>query len=161
MAADVPKVRRVAHVVLYVDDPERSALWYQEILGMRVSARVSGGPYQGGVFLSFGEADHDIALFPAVSRGDKGREFEHLGLELDCEGDVQGLRRFYGKLLRHKVRIHEVLDHGVSVGIYFYEPDGHLLEVFCQLIPDGAAAIQELEENQGKADPVALEPLYD
>jgi catechol 2,3-dioxygenase len=65
-------------------------------------------------------------------------------------------------MLRKGVRIHEVLNHGVSIGVYFYDPDGHQLEVFCQVVPqEGGAAIAELTRNQGQADLTALEPLYD
>ena len=158
----IPKVRRIAHVVLYVSDPESSARWYGQVLGMQISARVPDGPYRGGVFLSFGQQDHDIALFPSASTAARGKEFEHIGLEVDCDGDIDHLRRLYGVMLRHDVKINEVLDHGVSIGIYFFDPDGHQLEVFCQLIPptDGRA-IAELSRNQGQANPIKLEPLYD
>lgn len=158
----IPKVKRVAHVVLYVRDPEASARWYSEVLGMLISATVSDGPYRGGIFLSFGEHDHDLALFPAAGRGERGQEFEHIGLEVDCGGDLDELRRLYGWMLKHDVRIHEILDHGVSIGIYFYDPDGHQLEVFCQLVPSaGGQAIAELERNEGQANPTTLEPLFD
>ena len=158
----IPKVRRVAHVVLYVRDPEASARWYSEVLGMGISATVSDGPYRGGIFLSFGEHDHDLALFPASGGGERGQEFEHIGLEVDCGGDLDQLRRLYGWMLKHDVRIHEILDHGVSIGIYFYDPDGHQLEVFCQLTPSaGGQAIAELRRNEGQANPTTLEPLFD
>ena len=158
---DIPKIRRVAHVVLYVRDPQASARWYQDVLGMRTSATVTDGPYRGGIFLSFGEHDHDLALFPGSAAG-RGTEFEHIGLEVDCGGDLDRLRRLYGSMLRQHVKIHEVLDHGVSVGIYFFDPDGHQLEVFCQLIPPaGGAAIAELARNHGQANPIDLEPLYE
>ena len=113
------------------------------------------------MFLSFGVQDHDLALFPSggVSRG---KQFEHIGLEVDCDGDLDQLRRLYGRMIRHEVKIHEVLDHGVSIGIYFYDPDGHELEVFCQLIaPENGAAIAELSRNQGQANPIPFEPLFD
>jgi len=157
----IPRIRRVAHVVLYVRDPEASAAWYSDVLGMRVSARVADGPYAGARFLTFGHSDHDLALFRAADGATQGREFEHIGLEVDCAGDLDALRRLYGSMLRRQVRILEVLDHGVSVGIYFHDPDGHLLEVFCQLIPFGPASIAELGRNGGQANPIALEPLYD
>lgn len=158
----IPKVKRIAHVVLYVRDPDASAKWYCDVLDMHISARVPEGPYRGGLFLSFGEHDHDLAVFPATSTADRGKEFEHIGLEVDCNGDLDQLRRLYGKMLQHDVRINEVLDHGVSIGIYFFDPDGHQLEVFCQLIPptDGAA-IAELGRNEGQANPIELTPLYD
>lgn len=157
----IPRVKRVAHVVLYVADPEASARWYADVLGMTVSARVAEGPYKGGVFMSFGEQDHDLAFFPAPAE-DRPARFEHIGLEVDCGGDLDKLRRLYGKMLRKNVRIHEVLNHGVSIGIYFFDPDGLQLEVFCQVVPAaGGAAIAELTRNQGQADVVPFEPLYD
>lgn len=157
---DIPKIKRVGHVVLYVRDPEASAAWYCKVLGMQISARVAEGPYAGGYFLSFGTHDHDIALFPGGEDVPKGREFEHIGLEVDCDGSLEKLQRLYGVLVENNVRINEVLDHGVSKGIYFYDPDGHQLEVFVQLTPfDDGAAIAELRENQGQADPIPLDPI--
>jgi hypothetical protein len=65
-------------------------------------------------------------------------------------------------MIRHNVRINEILDHGVSIGVYFFDPDGHQLEVFCQLVPTtGGAAIAELTRNQGQANPITLEPLFE
>jgi len=158
----IPRVKRVAHVVLYVKDPEASAAWYADVLGMKISARVPDGPYKGGVFLSFGEYDHDIALFPGSPDASRGKEFEHIGLQVDCDNDLDSLRRLYGRMLQKKVRINEVLDHGVSTGIYFFDPDGHQLEVFCQRVPFAeGAAIAELRRNQGQALNVSLEPLYE
>lgn len=157
----IPRVKRIAHIVLYVRDPAASAKWYGDVLGTRVSATVSDGPYRGGIFLSFGEHDHDLALFPAAAVADRGKEFEHIGLEVDCDGDIDQLRRLYGKMRKLGVRINEVLDHGVSIGIYFFDPDGHQLEVFCQLVsPANGAAIAELGRNEGQANPIALEPLF-
>jgi catechol 2,3-dioxygenase-like lactoylglutathione lyase family enzyme len=157
----IPKIKRVAHIVLYVRDPQASARWYCDVLGMQASATTAEGPYAGGIFLTFGEQDHDIALFPTTGTSERGREFEHIGLEVDCGGDLDHLRRLYGAMIRHQVRIHEILDHGVSIGIYFFDPDGHQLEVFCQLIPTaGGAAIAELRRNHGQAKPTQLEPLY-
>ena len=96
---DIPKIKRVAHVVLFVRDPEASARWYVDVLGMQVSARATDGPYKGSVFLTFGEQDHDIALFPTTDRSPRGREFEHIGLEVDCDGDVTRLQRRYESML--------------------------------------------------------------
>lgn len=157
----IPKIKRVAHVVLYVKDPEASARWYADVLGMKVSAQVLEGPYKGGLFLTFGEYDHDIALFPS-GHSSRGQEFEHIGLQVDCDNDMESLRRLYGKMIRKNVRIHEILDHGVSTGIYFFDPDGHQLEVFCQRVPfEGGAAIRELGRNHGQALPTQLEPIFE
>ncbi|MEJ2459138.1 MAG: VOC family protein, partial [Novosphingobium sp.] len=57
------RIAKIAHIVLFVKDPEASAKWYEEVLNMKVVARAADGPYKGGVFMSFGISDHDIALF--------------------------------------------------------------------------------------------------
>lgn len=155
------RIKRLAHIVLFVADPDASAAWYAKILGMKVVTKVADGPYAGGVFLTFGEHDHDIALFRKPEGATTGKEFEHLSMELDCAGDLDRLRRFHGMLLDSKVRIAEILDHGVSVGIYFYDPDGHMLEVLCQMTPPEQDPIAQLARNGGQADPIVLEPLYD
>ncbi len=156
-----PKIRRIAHVVLYVADPEASAAWYEDVLGMKIVTRVADGPYKGGLFLSFGESDHDIALFRAQPGASRGREFEHIGLELDSSS-IDDLRRVYARFRAKNVKVQEILDHGVSVGIYFFDPDGHMLEVLHQVIDRrGGAAIAELSANEGMAEPYELEPLAD
>ena len=68
-------------------------------------------------------------------------------------------------MLKHQLihpKINEVLDHGVSTGIYFFDPDGHQLEVFCQRIAfAGGAAIEEIGRNHGQALNIPFQPLYD
>ncbi|MEO5707876.1 MAG: VOC family protein [Alteraurantiacibacter sp.] len=148
------KVDRIAHIVLFVKDPEASARWYCEILNMKVTARAGDGPYKGGVFLSFGESDHDIALFKSAEGGPKGKEFEHVGLML-ASTRMEDLFNNHAFFEERGVQIAEILDHGVSVGIYFYDPDGHMLEVFCQNVPQsGGLSQQELARNQGQANPI-------
>lgn len=149
-------IKRIAHVVLYVTDPEQSAAWYQDVLGMKVVARVGDGPYKGGLFLSFGQSDHDIALFKAAPGASKGREIEHIGLELDSSS-IEDLKDVYARFKAKNVKVHEILNHGVSVGIYFFDPDGHMLEVLHQMTPhEGGAAIAELSANEGMAEPYDL-----
>ena len=128
-----PRIKRIAHIVLFVRDPEASAAWYKDVLGMEISSRIGDGPYKGGLFLTFGEHDHDIALFPGEPDVPKGREIEHIALELDCAKDLDVLRRVYATFLEKKVKVHEILDHGVAVGLYFFDPDGHMLEIFAPL----------------------------
>ena len=157
-----PRLRRIAHLVLYVKDPQASAAWYEDVLGMKISARVEEGPIKGGLFLTFGHHDHDIALFPGSPDASKGKEIEHVALELEGDYTLDNLRRVYATFLEKQVHVVEILNHGVSVGIYFLDPDGHMLEVLAQVVdPAGGAAIEELGRNGGMADPIELTPLYD
>lgn len=154
-----PRIKRIAHVVLYVRDPETSAAWYKDVLGMEVSSRVGDGPYKGGLFMTFGHHDHDIALFPGDPEASRGKEIEHIALELDGDKELNELRRVYATFLDKGVKIAEVLDHGIAHGLYFYDPDGHMLEIFAPTSDPGEATIAEFRQGEGKADPVTLTPL--
>ncbi len=147
------RVAKIAHIVLFVKDPEASAKWYSDVLNMKIVARAGEGPYKGGIFLSFGVSDHDIALFPGDPDASKGKEFEHIGLMM-AGTSMDDLRRNYSFFRDRGVEIAEILDHGVSTGIYFYDPDGHMLEVFCQQVPLDGTSQSELNRNEGQANPV-------
>ena len=56
----MPRIKELAHTVIYVSDLTTSRDWYCKHLGMTV---VVDSPERKGSFLSFGESDHDIALF--------------------------------------------------------------------------------------------------
>ena len=120
-------VKKVGHVVFNVRDPEASARWYKKVLGMIETARG-----EGGIFLSFGEQDHDIALFAAPAGAVPSKlGLQHVGLEI--EGGIEELRGLHARLLANDVAITEIADHGIAWGVYFLDPDGIELEFFARL----------------------------
>ncbi len=151
------RIRHVGHVVLYASDPEASAEGYCDLLGMEIVTRFEGLP---GVFLSFGTRDHDIALFKAPGGGAfRNAELQHVAFELD--GGLDDLKRFHARLVERDVTIEAVVDHGVSYGVYFRDPDGHRLEVFYQRVPNDGASKRMMAEIGAIADPVDLAGVTD
>lgn len=151
-----PRIRRT-HIALFVKDPYASAPWYEDVLGMQVTAR---GPQW--VFLSFGRKHHDIALIraepDATGAHTRGTvNLQHYGLEI--EGDVDELRRLYGMLLAKKVPVVKTTDHAVGLGVYFTDPDGHRFEFFCETVHDEAEGKRLLGELGAPSTPIALQPL--
>ena len=129
------RIKHLGHVVLYVADPTASAKWYEDILGMEV---VTFNNHIPAAFLSFGKRDHDIALFQAPPGRSLGHhDVEHVSTEID--GGLEDLKDFHASLLRKNVKVLGVMDHGISYGVYFLDPDGHHLEVFYQHEPDEAS----------------------
>lgn len=122
------KIKEIGHAVLHVSDVSASTDWYCDVLGMEVVVAPEEFP---GRFLSFGRRDHDLALFESgdiAAHG--GREYNHLAFEID--GTLDDLKRFRRRLLDKGVTITGTVDHGISYGVYFLDPDGHQLEVFKQ-----------------------------
>ena len=146
------RIRRLGHVVLYASDPDASAAWYCDLLGMEIVTRPEGF---AAVFLSFGTRDHDIALFKAPGDGAfRNAELQHVAFELD--GGLDDLKRFHARLVERAVTIEAVVDHGISYGVYFHDPDGHRLEVFYQRVPNDGASKRMMAEIGAIADPVDL-----
>lgn len=151
------RIKEIGHAVLHVGDVDVSTDWYCDVLGMEV---VVAPPRFRGRFLSFGRRDHDIALF---ERGDVegagGREYNHLAFELD--GDLADLKAFRRRLLEKGVTITGTVDHGISFGIYFLDPDGHQLEVFLQRTAVDADPKQVFRELGAFSTPIDLDAVQE
>lgn len=151
-----PSIRRT-HLALFVKDPFATASWYEDILGMQVTARG-----ERWVFLSFGRKHHDIALIRAEPGMDgtdpRGTvNMQHYGLEID--GDLDTLRRLYGMLLRKGVPVVKTTDHKVGYGLYFTDPDGHRFEFFLETVHDEEEGKRLLGQYNAPSDPFDLQPL--
>jgi catechol-2,3-dioxygenase len=142
------------HLSLFVRDPEASAAWFADVLGMKITAR---GPRW--VFLSFGRKHHDLALIraePGAQPGGIG--LQHYGLEID--GDVEELRRLYGMLLAKGVTVVKTTDHKIGYGLYFLDPDGNRFEFFSETVTDDAEGQRVLGEYNAPSEPIVLDPLF-
>jgi catechol-2,3-dioxygenase len=151
-----PRIART-HIALFVRDPVASGAWYKDVLGMEITAT-----REDGVFLSFGQKHHDIALLRAepTPEGSDPRgqvNLQHYGLEI--EGGIDELRRLYGALLRRKVPIVKTTDHKIGYGVYFTDPDGHRLEFFCDTTQGDDEGKHVLGAHNAPSDPFKLEPL--
>lgn len=145
------KSLRLGHTVIYVSDLAKSRKWYCENLGMTV---VVDSPERKGSFLSFGENDHDIALFEnPVAKGEE--TINHIALKFG--GSVQELADFRQGLIDNGVDVQRTVDHGISYGIYFLDPDEHCWEVFVERPRQETTRIDAMRATGAMADPVNLE----
>ena len=122
-------IRALNHAVLYVRDAERSARWYEEVLGFRV---VSSMP--GAYFIQAPDSsnDHDLGLFslgdgarpsPAGRGGAVG--LYHLAWEVGTLSDLAAIR----DRLAEAGALVGASDHGSTKSLYAHDPDGIEFEV--------------------------------
>lgn len=126
---------RIGHVVIKVRDLERSRKFYSEVLGLQVMKEV---PEIRAVFLaSNGRDHHELALFEVGPQAETPRANEiglmHIAFRLRTEEE---LRAAYQDLKARGVSISFTVNHGVSKSVYFRDPDGHELEVYCDNQPE-------------------------
>jgi len=122
------------HAVLWVDDPQTSSRFYQEVLGLVPTVDTADA-----VFLSSpaSNTDHDLGLFRANSDGRDERQvgLYHLAWEIPTLRDLADLK---AKLIELDAYVGEN-NHGATRSLYAHDPDGIELELMWELRPEDIA----------------------
>jgi len=121
----------LGHVNVYVRNVERSHAWYTDLLGLHVYDYIPGR----AAFMSADlDQSHEVAL---IQVGDDAplQQKRQVGLNHMAwmMHSLDDLKEIYQRLQDKGVTIDRVSDHGISVGIYFRDPDGNGLEVSYEL----------------------------
>ena len=128
------KIKRTGHLVLRVKDLERSKRFFTEILGLPLV----GDNGKGMLFFStdVNENHHMLAIRQAKDAAalpdPEQVGMEHVAYELNSFAELQEAYRIFKE---NNVKIRHTVFHGVTKSIYFYDPDGNMLEVYCNVPP--------------------------
>lgn len=121
----------LGHVNIFVRNVERSRQWYADVLGLHTYGYRPGR----AAFLAADlEQSHEIALVqvgdeaPGPQKGQVG--LNHMAWMVPS---LEDLKDAYQRLKDKGVPIERVSDHGISIGVYFRDPDGNGLEVSYEL----------------------------
>jgi catechol 2,3-dioxygenase-like lactoylglutathione lyase family enzyme len=124
------RIGKIGHVVLNVQDVERSARFYTELLGFEVSDVYPDDMVPGGmVFLRCNTDHHGIALVGSAAAPAANAELNHLAFEVASLDDVVRAR---DHLRRHGVTIdfEGRRRAGCQLAVEFRDPDNHRLEIY-------------------------------
>jgi len=142
--------RKLGHIVLKVSDMVASRDFYVRVLGLKVSAE---NLKQGVCFLSVGDEHHDLALFQrATGPGPRPDQpgLMHIAWQL---GDFAELQAAYRELTGDGFAV-EAYRHNVSNSLYLKDPDGHTVELYCDLWENGYEA---MKTNNDPTVPIDIE----
>jgi len=122
-------IHRLNHAVLYVRDAERSADFYERVLGFRRLPL----EIPGAVFMQAEDSsnDHDLGLFSigdGAGPSPAGRSavgLYHLAWEVDTLSDLAVI----GRKLSEEGALVGATDHGTTKALYGRDPDGIDFEV--------------------------------
>jgi catechol 2,3-dioxygenase len=123
--------KHLGHVNLYVRNADRSRQWYEDVLGLHT---YDFRPGRAAFMSADRDKSHEVALMqvgddaPLQHKGQVG--LNHLAFMMESLDD---LKEAYLRLKEKSVKIDRIADHGVSLGIYFRDPDGNGLEISYEL----------------------------
>jgi catechol 2,3-dioxygenase len=133
---------RIGHVVIKVRDVARSRKFYTEVMGLQLMMELP--QIKMAFFASNGRDHHEIGCVEVGPDADKQHSRQiglvHIAFRLN---DEQHLRAAYKELKEKQVPIDFTVDHGITKSIYFRDPDGHQLEVYCDNPPEYIAQMRE------------------
>jgi catechol-2,3-dioxygenase len=121
--------------MLYVRDLQRSLAFYTTFLNLRVTETVKSK----FAFLTSGWPHHELALYArgaeAAAPLPNSVGLCHLAFNVPDKGSFA---EAYQRLRDANIEVSPV-DHQVGWGVYFHDPDGNSLEIYCDTRnePDG------------------------
>ena len=123
---------RWSHAVLHVRNLEEMIRFYRDVLGFQISDRGPLDPNNPAlevVFLSQVGSDHHQLAFVPVRGGDSTSPVDHFAFRVESLADVKGM----AERLRADDGDAGVspINHGNAWSVYFKDPEGNGLEVFC------------------------------
>lgn len=150
-------VNRLQHFAVEVSDTDRSIAFYQNVLGLKLTERhkaheVAEIPVEL-TFMRIGNEHHSLVLVhnPAKSYGKHllpqddlsgAPSFHHFAIECDSREDwlevLAKVRELNLEIVRGPV-VHSFTDPrgdkswGENEAFYFLDPDGHRIEIFCDM----------------------------
>lgn len=126
---------RWSHTVLYVKDSELMVGFYRDVLGFEISDKgpLTLGEEDLGVEITFltqvSSDHHQLAFAPVRGEAGPSNSHDHMAFRVDSLADVKEMAR----------RVEEdgratgigAVTHGNAWSVYFKDPEGNGLEVFC------------------------------
>jgi catechol 2,3-dioxygenase-like lactoylglutathione lyase family enzyme len=118
------RIERVVETCLYVRDVQRSARWYEDVLGLK---RFAGTPPRDA-FLAAGDSalllfNAEETLKPADVPAHGARGPQHVAFGVD---DIEAWR---ARLKEKGVKVSADASWGKGRSLYFTDPDGHVVEL--------------------------------
>lgn len=125
---------QIGHVHLKVTDLERSAEFYERVLGMDVTARYG----DEAAFMSYGGYHHHLGLNTWHSKGLGPAPVEaaglyHFAIIYPSRGDLANAVK---RVLDADWGIDGSSDHGANVSIYMHDPDHNGIELYYDRPPE-------------------------
>lgn len=140
------------HVNLKTTRPREMIDWYARVLGMETIHE-----FPGGAWLTNDAANHRLALIVVPGLEDDPEKIRHTGMHHHAYEypSMDDLLDGYVRLKAQGIVPHACLDHGMTLSMYYVDPDGNSVELQCDEFGDWEKSKQfMLTSPEFAADPI-------
>ena len=125
------RIHELGHIVFFVSDLEKSAHFYEKILGFPLIGR-----QQGMAAFGTGRTHHELLLIEVSGKATPktGPGFYHMGLKIG--NTDKELKAAIAEMKKNKVEIVGFGDHHVTHSMYIKDPDGNEIELYVDVNDD-------------------------
>lgn len=118
---------QLAHVGVYVSDPEPMIRFYQDVVGLTVTDRgISSSGKVPIIFMSSSPTQHHQFVLVQGRPKDAQSTVNQLSFKVETLGE---LREVVGKVKARGINMRQV-SHGNAWSVYFPDPEGNQIEIY-------------------------------
>lgn len=116
----------LGHVGIYTEDLMKMRDFYARVIGLQITDEDLG---RGIVFMSANpeHEHHEFALFRGRDVHGRAMLINQISFKVKSLDDLKELHR---RLQKENVKIDRFVSHGISLGLYFYDPEGNRVELY-------------------------------
>jgi len=121
-------VKQLGHVGIFCTDLQTSKEFYTRILGLTVTDEDPEGRL---IFLSARpeEEHHEVALCPGRDTPPGAKVIQQISFIVPGLDD---LKEYHQRIKAEGVEIDRIVSHGNAFGMYFFDPEGNRIELYCK-----------------------------
>jgi glyoxylase I family protein len=127
----MPQLKGISHVELTVSDSERSAAWWQDVMGFTVVREFRGESFEGRVMVHPSGAGVCVVTHDETQKADAFDEqrvgLDHLSFQV---ADSDELQRWVAHLDANRVVHSGIIDAGFGPTVVLRDPDNMQLELY-------------------------------
>lgn len=145
------------HVNLKTTQLQLMVDWYAAVVGCKVTFQ-----FPAGAWLTNDAANHRIALLALPAYADDPDKERHTGLHHTAfeYGTFDDLMQSYGRLRDQSIRPEICLDHGMTLSLYYRDPDRNFVELQVDVFGDWNKSKDWMQTSeQFAANPIGI--LFD
>jgi catechol-2,3-dioxygenase len=119
----------LGHVGIYAHDLMKMRDFYTRVIGLQVADEDLEG--RGMCFLSSDPVSehHEFVLMKGRKSDDETQIIQQISFKVPT---IQDLREYKRALDDEQMKIDRIVSHGNAFGMYFFDPEGNRIELYCK-----------------------------